>query len=129
MKQMLIILSGLIVLISCNKENDGVPNYQPGRLTEVSHEASSLGLIYHTYEYSGEDVTDKYYYSSPKVYISKFHFKNKQLKQIHYSVENSNKDYSPTDSIIYSYSDSLVTETSYFEDESHKEFYLLKMEK
>ena len=126
MKQILIILSGFIVLISCNKENENVPDYQPGRLTEVSHEAFSLGLVYHKYEYSGEDVTDLYYYSSPKVYISKFHFENKQLKEIHYSIENSNKEYFYTDSISYSYSDTLVIETKYFEDESHEEFYLMK---
>ena len=126
MKQTTLMLFVLITLYSCNKESDDVPDYQPGRLTEVSHEAFELGLVYHKYEYSDEDVTDLYYYSSPKVYISKFHFKDKQLKEIHYSFENTSNEYSITDSISYSYSDTLVIETHYGEGGNHEEFNVLK---
>lgn len=126
MKLTTLILFVLITLYSCNKESDDVPGYQPGRLVEVSHEASGLGLVYHKFEYSGEDVTDLYYYSSPKIFISKYHFNENQLKNIYYSFENTNKEYFYSDSIVFYYSDNLVIETNYGEGENHKEFNVLK---
>ena len=126
MKQTTLIFLAFITLYSCNKEADDVPNYLPGRLTQVSHEENELGLVYHKYEYFGQDITDLYYYSSPKIYISKYHFKDKLLNKIHYSFENTIKEYFNTDSLSYTYSDTLIVEKNYSDNESHEEFYLVK---
>ena len=71
----LIILSAII---SCKKQSeevkDEVPDYQPGRLTEISYksyETNDLRLPYHNYNYGENEVIDKYY-ASPEVYISKY---------------------------------------------------------
>ncbi len=71
-------------------------------------------------------MTDLYCYSSPKIFISKYRFNNKQLKEIHFSFENTSNEYDLTDSIKYIYSDSLVVENYFDYGEGHKEFYGLK---
>jgi len=126
MKQLLLILLGLFVFTSCFKDEDDVPGYQPGRLTKVSHEAYSLGQVYHKYEYSGETITDLYSYSPPKTFISKYKLENEQLKEIYYSFENTSAEYFNTESVIYFYTDTLVVEKNYTENESYEELLTLK---
>lgn len=116
----------LIVLISCNKETEDVPDYLPGRLIEISHEAFSLGLVYHKFEYADDKITDLYRFNSPQTFISKYNFKYNLLSKVYFSFENTNEEYFGRDSLIYNYSDSFIIETNYFNNESHKEIYELE---
>lgn len=126
MKNIISTILIIFALISCSKDIEDIPDYLPGRLTEVSHEAYSLGIVFHKYEYSGEDITDSYYYSSPKIFISKYNFENKQLKEIHFSFQNTDPEYDLTDSIKYIYSDSSVIEKYFDYSDGHSEVYGLK---
>jgi hypothetical protein len=106
-----------VVLLSCKKEIIEVPDYQPGRITEISYETGELGLTSHNYEYAENEVIDKYYFSSPEVFISKYHFNNDQLVKVYYSLENTNEVFY-IDSLTYIYSDSLIMEVNHYTDNS-----------
>lgn len=119
-KRFILNLIVFFILLSCKKESieaPDVPDYQPGRLTEISYETVELGLTYHNYEYIENNIIDKYYFSSSEVFISKYQFINDKLEKVYYSFENTNNTYY-LDSLTYIYSDSLIMEVNHYTDNS-----------
>lgn len=125
MKQTAFVLVTIIFLYSCHSETDDFPNYEPGRLIEVSHEENELGLVSHKYQYNGENITDRYYYASQKIYISEFQLEDGLLQEIHYSFENTENEYYEIDSVKYTYSENQIVETRYRDNDCHDVHYTL----
>ncbi len=119
-KRFILNLIVLLAIISCKKQSeevkDEVPDYLPGRLTEISfesYETNELRLSYHNFEYAENEVIDKYF-AFPEVYISKYRFDANYLEKVHCSLENSNELLLYIDTTTYIYTESNITEINQY---------------
>jgi hypothetical protein len=119
MKKAIWIFLSAVILFSCEKETTEIPDYKPGKLTKISNETSAQGSVFHQYEYSDNSVIEKFYYSSPEVFISKYHFKNNRLENVIYSFGNTEKK-NQTDSLKFTHEGTIITHlvhsSSYLKD-------------
>lgn len=112
MKHVKLLILSIISFYCCEKETPLVPDYNPGRLIEITNETHDLGLTQHKYEYVNNSIIDKYYFQDSEVFITNNYFDQGELKKIYYSFENSTEDFF-IDSISFTYSNPKIIEVTY----------------